>query len=124
MRISDYQDRLLAAPMTVSYVLSEVVELGEALLALDWSGVCEEWSDVGLGVQILLRQLTGWDWEVRWGAAAATKFAARVPEWERIFAEHGMVFEVRYWVNGSNYAKPAKVQMALELARWEVQDDE
>tara|TARA_Y100000310_G_scaffold209055_1_gene209686 strand:+ start:131 stop:502 length:372 start_codon:yes stop_codon:yes gene_type:complete len=119
MMMSRFVDEVLAAPMTAEYVLGEVRELLGEMAALNVPGVREEWSDVGMCLQLLVWKHTGGDWKIRWGKRAATKYWCRLRTWRRIFSENGLQFDKKYLVNGGNYGRPHKVKLALELARRE-----
>lgn len=129
MRVSYLVDEVLAGPVTLEYWLGEVGELREEIVGLSLSGIREEWSDVVcLGLAHLVAR--GWTW-VRWmpvlpglGLYAARKFECRLHTWQRIFAHHGAVYDRRYLIGGSNFAKLAKVRGALALAGCEQIDVE
>lgn len=104
--------------MTISYILGEVRELLEAKSLAE---VREEASDVLCVSQMFVFQRTGriFNWPMLVGDYSARKFLNRIAVWEKIFAEQGLKFSLRYIREGSNYEKPAKVARALELARWD-----
>jgi hypothetical protein len=112
-------EEVLGAPMSFGYLLGEVRELLDEVVALNWSGIREEWSDVCY---------SWWAWLYCWlgvnlpalGAwYAYEKFLARFAVWESIFDENGLKFHRRYVRGGSNHQKPHKVAAALALAREE-----
>lgn len=113
MRLRDIRD-ILAAPMTLPYVLSEVKEL---LTAKTWSEAYEEWNDVVLCTLLWLANKDECVYEVRLlpglGRSTALKYIARLDVWRSIFALHGAVFATRYLAEGSNYKKLEKVRKAL-----------
>ena len=113
-------DEVLAGPVTREYWLGEVEELRVELVARNWSGIREEWSDVAcLGLAHLHAQ----GWPVRWlpllpglGLYAARKFEKRLETWRRIFDHYGVEYRREHLIGGGNFAKVRKVRAALLLA--------
>ena len=108
--------RAFGGDVTISYILGEVRELLEAR---SWAEVREEASDVLCVAQVFVFQRAKgiFNWPMLVGDYSAKKFLGRIAVWEKIFAEQGLEFSLRYIREGSNYEKPAKVARALELAR-------
>ena len=118
MGVVDLERDVMAAPMSLSYVLGEVWEL---LTARSWAELQEEASDVAVCGQLWLSAATGrrWNWTVRLGWSSAEKFIARRKVWRELFRKEGLEFHNRYLAGGGNYAKPHKVAAAFALARRE-----
>lgn len=112
--------RIMGVPSTRAHVRMELLELWEALRALDVRGIREEWNDVcvmalhylwGLGV------LPGWFPIVRgFGLSSAHKFEARLQVWEWIFKRHGVPFKREFLRFGGNFMRDMKVVKCLILA--------
>ena len=101
---------------------SELVELVEALLALDLSEIVEEWHDVTATMQGGLYKALGFkaNWRVpRWaGRRSFEKYQHRV-EWLRknVYDPRGWTFCLADCQGGTNYEKPEKVQAIIERAK-------
>ena len=120
LNFRDLNRETMAGPMTWAYWRGEVEELRVEIVALNWKGIREEWSDVTCcGMLALIAS----GWPVGWvplmpgfGLYAARKFEARRSVWRRIFDHHGVDFKNPYLIGGGNYRKGQKVINALALA--------
>lgn len=116
------QNEVFGRPVTWAQVAGELMELGEAVLALDPNAIREEFSDVTCFGHIWVWQLLGsptWSWPAVGAGPSIKKFLDRMNVWHEIFRAEGLVFHPRYLVAGGNYQKPEKVQAALRAARGE-----
>lgn len=100
----------------VSYTLGELKELLVELVRLNAAGIREEFQDVAYGLQLLIHQRLGIDFELRLCEAVVQKFISRLQIWERIFSAESIPFDRAFLKGGSNWEKPYKVQAALALA--------
>jgi hypothetical protein len=109
---------VFGSPVTKAQILGEGQELWEGIKNFDLPNIREELSDVGLFSQVALHDLVGQklNWPVLLGRGSYGKFKARLDEWEKIFQQHGLVFDPKYLSKGGNYKKPEKVRAALEAA--------
>jgi hypothetical protein len=117
MLISEFLHRYTSGKYKLSSAWSEYVELWDEILAMNWSGIVEEFGDVVMTTQLWFATLTGWDWRIRIPDATHQKVIDRMRIWEEIFASHGLEFHPKYLMNGSNYHKEEKVKAAIALAR-------
>lgn len=117
MLISEFLHRYTSGQYKFTSAWSEYVELWEEVLAMNWSGIVEEFGDVVMTTQLWFATLTGWDWRIRIPDATHQKVITRMKIWEEIFASEGLWFHPKYLVNGSNYHKKEKVKAAIALAR-------
>ena len=113
---------VMAGPITFTYWKGEVVELLVELRAMNLAGIREEWSDCVALLILFLSDQAGFRWMEHLpvlpglGLYAARKFAGRLKTWYRIFDHHKVAFENHYLIEGGNYAKMWKVQVALRRA--------
>lgn len=108
----------------LSSLLSEVGELGEAVVKLDGSGIREEAGDVGYTGQVMLAQRLGLNTPLLpWSEESYQKYHNRLVVWDKLFQAHGGQFDRKYLSGGSNYKKPEKIYKALEAAGLEPEDD-
>ena len=121
-----YRLELLAAPMTLDFILGEVEEMVAAAREGSLPHVWEEWNDVMLCTMCWVSQFVPF---FQWmpilpglGLSSVKKFAARVSTWEQIFAHHGLVFHMEYVCEGSNFRKQHKVKRVLALGGCSVPD--
>lgn len=99
-------------------VWAEVIELVEAIISLNWTGVKEEMSDLLFTLQMKVYLDLGWHSAcIRGGWLTYQKGLERMREWRRIFFNAGLAFSPIYLIHGSNWMKPEKVEKALQLAR-------
>lgn len=122
MWMREFVTLVVAGNVSLSYWWSEVLELWEEIRKGSPKGMREEWSDVTCLAQIALIQHTPWiNWPLvpGFGKYAALKFLSRMKVWEEIFRKEGLSFDKKYLINGGNYERPHKVQLALDLARSE-----
>jgi uncharacterized protein YabN with tetrapyrrole methylase and pyrophosphatase domain len=92
-------------------------EFKEVLEAKSLSELKEEIGDFLYSLFCAIHTSTGISLPMVGTKASIEKFNSRLIVWEMIFAKNGLVFDKKYLVNGGNYARPEKVQKALDLAR-------
>ena len=115
MKISAFYRRFCAGEYTFHHVLGEA---WETLVALAGYGdVREEAQDTLIALQLWVYERTQLDWEMVISQRAMRKARNRRAEWELIFRREGLTFDPKWLRNGSNYKKPEKVKLAIELAR-------
>ena len=115
MRTSELVEKACSGKFAFSDVWSEVREVFEAA---SWDGVKEETCDVYTTLLLWIYTTYGVDMPMVW-ERSANKYLDRIKVWERIFADEGLEFELKYIRNGGNHERPEKVAMALALAREE-----
>lgn len=96
------------------HVMGEVQELIEAY---SFTNFIEELSDVIYLSLCRIYDIHKIELPMIFCGVTIRKIQKRVVVWEDIFSQHGLVFNNKYLINGSNYHKAAKVEKALELAR-------
>jgi hypothetical protein len=109
-------ERFNASPITFKNVKDEVKELVEFE---NWENFKEELSDVIYMVLCMIHGKTGVSLPMFGAGRTIMKILFRHIIWKKIFKDNGLVFDKKYLINGSNYNKIEKVNLALELARKE-----
>lgn len=94
-------------------------EVKELLEARSLSNLKEEFGDVLYFWYCWLYCKFGINLPMVGASDSVDKFANRLIVWEGIFRQHDLKFDPKYLINGSNYEKPNKIRLALELARRE-----
>lgn len=107
-------DNLNASSISWRAVKAELFELLEARSLEE---IKEEFSDVMYFTLCAIQTSTGISLPMSGSSATIYKVIHRLSVWEEIFNKEGLKFNKKYLVNGSNYKKIKKVELALELAR-------
>ena len=108
---------LNASPITLSQVKGEAFELLEAVIKLDCVEIKEEVADVIYFSLCHLEHRFGLNLPLVGASPTINKIKERFEKWEKIFEHHGLAFDKKYLVGGSNYKKQEKVDAALAIAR-------
>ena len=108
----------------IGYPIGEVYELAEALWQRDSSAIAEEFQDAAYACQMYVWQRLGMNAPVLFAGFAIRKFRERNNAWKAMFEAKGIAFDLRYLVGGSNFAKPAKIIAAFNLAGVTVSEEE
>ena len=117
MRTSKWvNENLNASAITLGAIKDEVIEV---LVSKSLAEVKEEVADVLYFSYSWLQSKTGISLYMVGATPTIRKVEARLEAWKEIFSKHSLVFDKKYLVNGSNYAKQVKIDMALALARAE-----
>ena len=95
----------------------EFVEIFEEIFRCKFKAAWVEVTQCSFFAQLMLHQLTGFDWRPCGVNAVLKEFYDRIDVWRGIFQREGLDFNVDYLVGGSNYSKPEKVAAAFALAR-------
>ena len=101
--------------MTWSYVLGEILELVEEVLALSPTGIRDELCDVYTCTMCAIERSTGVPMPILW-TRTYYGWLKRVDFWKTYLASVGLEYKVEYLCNGSNYMKAYKRRMVVELA--------
>ncbi len=112
MRTSD----LPISGLNVAFVLGEIVELIEAIVALSWTDICDEACDVYTGIICVLYLNTGIDIPVYW-QGAGNRWLKRVKQITWRLNNLGYAFKEEYLVGGSNIERQEKWWNILTLAK-------
>lgn len=97
-------------------VLSEMKELIEARSLAE---IKEEFGDVLYFIYCWLYYRFKINLPMIGAMGSVRKFTARLHIWEDIFKMNELKFHPKYLVNGSNYTKLRKIELALDIAREE-----
>jgi hypothetical protein len=97
-------------------VMGEVKELFEAR---NLTEVTEEFGDVLYFSYCWLYCKFGINLPMIGAMDSVDKFTKRLDTWEKIFSNAGLKFNLKYLINGSNYMKREKINLALAMARKE-----
>ena len=99
---------LVSGEHHLSHALKELVEIfGARTIGELYEEICDFIGCLSLWI--------GWRW-LPVPSYFFRKIERRLEVWNGIFREHGLIFKNKYLVNGSNYMKTDKVDMALDLA--------
>lgn len=112
-------EELNSSPITASQVKGEIFELVEAVIKLDGVEFKEEVADVIYFSLCHIESRFGLNLPLVGAMPTINKIKERFEKWEKIFEHHGLAFDKKYLVGGSNYKKQEKVDAALFLARIE-----
>jgi hypothetical protein len=113
MKTSEVVERVSSGQCSFSAVAGEIKEVFQARTVGEFLDECCDVYGMFLCWLYINHNI---DLEMRWMRSAEVWFK-RVAVWEEIFDREGLVFNNKYLVNGGNYKRPYKVEMALELAR-------
>lgn len=116
MNIKEFCQNYIGHKLDFKTVVDEFFEL---LSADSLENLFEEANDVLFVFQVWLHQRIKVNWLMVWSGPAIAKMSHRVKMWEDIFDDNNLVFDLKYLKNGSNYLRPHKVQLALDLAKKE-----
>jgi hypothetical protein len=97
-------------------VMGEVKELIEARSLDD---IKEEFGDVLYFTYCWLYSTFGINLPMIGAMGSAEKFGDRLGFWIATFEYHNLEFDPKYLINGSNYERPEKIKLALDMARKE-----
>jgi len=104
-----------ATDLDFAYTRGEVLELWEAVRSRDLKHITDELCDVYTTFICAVTTLTGLNIPILWDRSLV-EWLKRLSVWEDIFKAHGLIFDVKYLVNGGNYERAWKVKAALDLA--------
>ena len=102
----------------IQYTIGEVREVIDEIKKLNFWGIYNELCDVYTCLMINVTTYTSLNIPILWSRSAHA-WIDRIQVWERIFEEEGLVFNKKYLINGGNYKKIEKINMALDLAKQE-----
>ncbi len=97
------------------YTLGEVKEVIEEARQCNWDAMMAELCDVYTGFFCAITAHTGLPMPLFW-ERSAKEYARRISVWEDIFAQHELLFDAKYLINGSNYNREEKLLSVLKEA--------
>lgn len=104
---------------TMQQLIAEAVELWDEVVNFNVNGIIDESSDVAWFIWAISYDKTGINCPAIGAERCWSKYLSRRQTWEKIFTQHNLRYHPRYTAGGTNYNKPAKVELALSLARKE-----
>jgi hypothetical protein len=114
MKVSRLYQIVVSGRYPFSVILAEIIEVLEAR---SWEELREEVSDVLMTFQLWLFGVTGLDWKIRFAKSTGVKYLQRVRWWKSFLHKQGLPFHSRYFVGGSNPARPEKVAAIVAAAK-------
>jgi hypothetical protein len=110
MKITAYCAKYVSGTYSVKELLGEISEFLE-------DRNMDELGDIAIGAQILLHELTGFNWNIHFGKNTVLKQMHRRKLWLKVFKQNGLAFNPRFLIFGSNCSNQDKVDKTLAHAK-------
>lgn len=111
-----YKELLGGNRQSFKCILTEIFEVFEALGIGDFKEAAKEFRQVLFELEMHLHHFTGLDFNLKFCGDVVDGFYARRKVWLKMFEEYDILFKSSYLKNGSNYQRPYKIQLAFQLA--------